>query len=233
MFSVLFYEVVNDGETVYRLSSIGYAVLIVISLALLLAALAKSSKGLKGPKATRQLVFSAAAMALALITSGIRLFRMPMGGSVTPCSMLFIVLIGYWYGPWAGILTGFSHGILQLLMDPTVYSLAQMLTDYPLAFAALGLSGVFSEKKYGLEKGYILGVFGRCCFSVLSGCLFFADYAPEGMNPFWYSFTYNASFIGAEAGLTLLLLAIPAMRKAMAAIKRLALADAEGVYYGK
>ena len=37
------------------------------------------------------------AMALATVTSMIKLFDAPMGGSVTLCSMLFITLIAYWY----------------------------------------------------------------------------------------------------------------------------------------
>ena len=56
---------------------------------------------------TRKLVFCAVAVALAYLTSYIRLFELPWGGSVTLCSMLFIVLIGYWYGPAAGMATGF------------------------------------------------------------------------------------------------------------------------------
>ena len=55
-----------------------------------------------------------------------------------------------------------------------------MLVDYPLAFAALGLSGFFSEADRGLLKGYLLGAFGRFFFAFLSGYLFFAYYAPEG-----------------------------------------------------
>ena len=48
---------------------------------------------------TKQLVFSSAAIALAMVTSMIKLFELPMGGSVTLLSMLFITLVGYWYGP--------------------------------------------------------------------------------------------------------------------------------------
>ena len=46
--------------------------------------------------------FSAAALALGFITSYVKIIDMPWGGSVTLCSMLFITLIGYWYGPKVG-----------------------------------------------------------------------------------------------------------------------------------
>ena len=130
---------------------------------------------------TKQLVFSAAAIALALIASRIKLFDMPMGGSVTLLSMLFISLIGYWFGPAAGIMTAVAYGMLQFVMEPVFYTIPQMLTDYPLAFGALGLSGFFSKQKHGLVIGYLAGVLGRYFFATLSGIIFFAAYAPENM----------------------------------------------------
>ena len=41
-------------------------------------------------------------IALAMVTSYIKVWEMPMGGSVTLLSMLFICLIGYWFGPRYG-----------------------------------------------------------------------------------------------------------------------------------
>lgn len=159
------------------------------------------------------------AIALATVTSYIKLFDLPMGGSVTLFSMLFITLIGYWYGPRAGIVTGVAYGILQFLLDPYFFSIPQILVDYPLAFGALGLSGFFRNRKYGLMTGYIAGVAGRYLFAILSGVIFFASYAPEEMNPFIYSALYNGSYLGAEAVITLLILALPPVSKALAKIK--------------
>ena len=127
---------------------------------------------------TRKLVFSAMGIALAMVTSYIKVWEMPMGGSVTLLSMLFICLIGYWFGPRYGLITGIAYGILQFVVDPYMVSLPQVLFDYPLAFGALGLSGFFSDKKYGLQTGYVAGVLGRFVFSTLSGVIFFASYAP-------------------------------------------------------
>ena len=169
--------------------------------------------------AVKKLVFSAMAIALATVTSYIKLFDLPMGGSVTLFSMLFITLIGYWYGPRAGIVTGVAYGILQFLLDPYFFSIPQILVDYPLAFGALGLSGFFRNRKYGLMTGYIAGVAGRYLFAILSGVIFFASYAPEEMNPFIYSALYNGSYLGAEAVITLLILALPPVSKALAKIK--------------
>lgn len=67
---------------------------------------------------SKQLVYASAAIALAMVTSMIKLFSMPMGGSVTLLSMLFIVLIGYWYGPAAGMISGAAYGLLQFVIEP-------------------------------------------------------------------------------------------------------------------
>lgn len=174
---------------------------------------------------TKQLVFSAAAIALALVTSMVKLFEAPMGGSVTLLSMLFVVLIGYWFGPYTGLMSAVAYGLMQFVLEPVFYTVPQMLTDYPLAFGALGLSGFFSNQKHGLIKGYLAGVLGRWFFSFLSGVIFFASYAPETMAAPVYSLLYNGSYLGAEAAITLALLALPPVSKALAQVKRLALED--------
>lgn len=168
---------------------------------------------------TKKLVFSAVAIALALVTSYLKIFSMPMGGSITLFSMFFICLIGYWYGPGVGIMTGVAFGLLQFVIEPVMVSIPQVLCDYPLAFGALGLSGLFAQKKHGLQIGYLVGVLGRFFFSVLSGVIFFASYAPEGMNPVVYSAMYNGSYLGAEAVLTVILLSVPAVAKGLSSVK--------------
>lgn len=168
-----------------------------------------------GKITAKQLAFSAMAIAMAMVTSMIKLVDMPLGGSVTLFSMLFIALIGYWYGPAAGIVTGVAYGLLQFVVDPVFVTVPQMLNDYPLAFGALGLSGFFRNKKFGLHIGYAVSVFGRFVFSFLSGFLFFAAYAPEGTHPALYSLAYNGSYLLAEAVLTLAVISIPPVYRAL------------------
>lgn len=174
----------------------------------------------------KRLVFCAAAIALAMVTSFIKIYEMPMGGSVTLLSMLFITLIGYWYGARWGLMAAIAYGLLQFIIDPYFYSLPQMLVDYPLAFGALGLSGFFSGRKYGLQIGYIVGVIGRFIFAFLSGLIFFASYAEgTGMSATVYSIAYNGSYLAAEAVITLIIMSIPAVNKALKHVKRLAVQE--------
>ena len=212
------------GNATYNLTGLGYGALVALMLVLLI--LACYLTGDKAKLKTKHLVFSAVAMALAMITSFLKLFEAPMGGSVTLFSMLFICCIGYWYGLRTGIMTGVAYGQLQLISDPYIISLPQMITDYILAFGALGLSGIFCNKKNGLVKGYIVGVLGRYLFAFLSGLIFFGMYAEgSGMSAPVYSLAYNGSYLGCEAAITLIVLAIPAVNKAFAQVKQLAVAD--------
>lgn len=169
--------------------------------------------------ATKKLVFSAMGIALALVTSYLKLWNMPMGGSVTLLSMLFISLIGYWFGAKYGIITGAAFGLLQFIINPYMLSVPQVLLDYPMAFGALGFSGFFKNHRFGLHLGYIAGVLGRFVFSTLSGVIFFASYAPEGMNPWIYSIAYQGSYLGAEAILTLMIISLPPVMKALKMVK--------------
>lgn len=175
---------------------------------------------------TKQIVFSAAAIALATVISVvIKLPSLPNGGSVTLCSMLVICLIGYWYGPMVGIVSAIAYGILQFITGPYVVHPLQVIIDYPLAFGALGLSGLFAEKQGGLWKGYLLGVFGRFFFAMVSGLIFYTTYVDslrENGAAIWASTLYNLSYIAPEAVITLLLLMIPAVKKAMGLLKTMA-----------
>lgn len=207
----------------FELTGAGYTALILIMIAVLLAACLIGRSGKEKKFNTRQLVFSAMAMALAMVTSMVKLFELPMGGSVTLCSMLFICLIGYWYGISGGLMAAIAYGFLQLIVDPYIISVPQMLTDYIFAFGALGLSGIFAGKKHGLVLGYLLGVFGRFVFAFLSGMIFFGSYASDyGMTAPVYSFVYNGAYLGAEALITLIILCMPPVSKGLLRIKQMA-----------
>lgn len=120
-------------------------------------------------------------------------------------------------------MTGVAYGVLQILIDPYILFPLQLVVDYLLAFGALGLSGLFANSKNGLLKGYLVGILGRYVFVVLSGWIFFAEYAWEGWAPLPYSLVYNGIYIFAEAAITFVLLAIPAVRKGIGAVKKMAL----------
>lgn len=205
------------------LTTLGYALCGAATVLLFLAA-SIITKGASGKKlSTKQLVYCGVAMALAFITSYFKIFNMPFGGSVTLFSMLFICLIGYWYGLKAGILTGLAYGILQFLQEPFVLSFFQVCCDYVLAFAALGLSGLFHKSKNGLAKGYIVGVLVRGAFHALGGYLYWMDYMPDNFPQSLtavYPIIYNYSYLLAEGVITIIVIMLPPVSKALTQVKR-------------
>ena len=219
----MFHALINSEG---GLTTAGYIVTIVLAVLALVAAFFLTGKSTKTKKASpRQLAFCSAALALGFVTSYIK-FSLPFGGSVTAFSMLFIVLIGYWYGAKTGILVGFVYGIMQFLQEPYVLSLFQVCCDYLLAFAALGLGGFFRNKKHGLFKGYLVAILMRGAFHALGGYLYWMDYMPDEFPKaiaFLYPIVYNYSYILAEGVLTVILLSIPAVKKALEQVKQLAL----------
>ena len=218
--SIFAIPVTDEYGVTYQLTTAGYTVLVIAMIAALLVGCA--TFGSKRKFSAKQLTFSAMAISLAMVTSMLKLGGLPMGGSITLCSMLFIVLIGNWYGLGVGITTALAYGIMQLIIEPYIISLPQMLIDYIFAFGALGLSGVFSKSKNGLLKGYLLAVSGRFVFAVISGYIFFPTFMPQYFNnALIYSICYNAAYIVPETLLTLLVICMPPVNKALNQVKSL------------
>lgn len=206
------------------LTTAGYAVSIAIMAVCLLAAfyLAGRASGKRG-MGTKQLAYCAMALALSFVTSYIKPLEMPYGGSVTLMSMLFIVLVANWYGVKTGVLVGFAYGMLQFLQEPYVLSVFQVCCDYVFAFAALGLAGLFRGRKNGLLWGYIVAVLARGAFHSLGGYLYWMDYMPENFPQSLrtlYPIIYNYSYLLAEGILTVIVMKIPAVSKALERVRQ-------------
>ena len=119
------------------LTTAGYGLFVFMAFAALIAAGAIAGK-VSGRKMTaKALAYCALGIALAEVTSYIKVFALPFGGSVTLFSMLFIVLIANWYGAGTGILAGFVYGILQFMQEPYFLSVLQVCwLSRPLAWQA-------------------------------------------------------------------------------------------------
>ena len=238
---MLYNVVVNDwDETTYVPTTLGNVLLAAVIIVLLCGAVffarkyaakqlsnaeqTSSNRASKKSRLTaKQLAFCAMSIAIGTVLSNLKLFDLPFGGSITLLSMLVICLPGYFFGLGAGLMTGVAYGILQLLIDPYVLYPMQLIVDYILAFGALGLSGLFTNAKFGLIKGYVAGIFGRYVFAVISGWIFFGAYAWDGWAPLPYSLAYNGSYIFTEAAITIIILAIPAVQNGLARIKTMAI----------
>ncbi len=175
----------------------------------------------------KQLVFSAVSLALAYALSFVKIIHMPWGGSVTLFSMFFVTLIGYWYGPKIGLVSGFAYGILQFLQGGTGYivSILQLCLDYFVAFGALGLSGFFSKKKHGMITGYLVAIIVRAAIHSIGGYIFWMEYMPDNFPKtlaIVYPICYNYSYILLEGILTVVVLCLPSVKSCFARLKAIA-----------
>lgn len=162
------------------------------------------------PANTRALVYGALSVSLSFILSYVKLLEMPMGGSITLCAMLPICLYAAVFGLRQGLLAGLALGILQLFQDLSVVHWAQLVLDYFIAFACYGLAGLFPKK---LPLGLAVAALSRMLCSVLSGVIFFAEYA-EGWSSVWaYSIVYNGSYMIPELILCILVSQIPVVKR--------------------
>jgi thiamine transporter len=134
-------------------------------------------------------------------------------------SMLAATLCGYYCGTAKGILACLSLGLLNFILGPYVLHPAQLVLDYFLAYGALGLSGLTSNRKNGLTTGFLIGVGGRFFFSFLSGWIFYGQYAPVGISAVLYSFLYQLSYLGLEAIITVIIINIPAVKNSLQKLK--------------
>ena len=154
------------------------------------------------------------ALALAFVLSQIKLFELPNGGTVTPASILPIVIFAMAFGPGWGFVVAVIFSLLQLIGGWLVTPF-QVLLDYTLGYSAYGLIGFAAQarakriairnplKRFanaGLFRAIIFTVLAyvvRWFCSVLSGVIFYAEYAGD-MNPWIYSMIYNGSFLSLD-----------------------------------
>ncbi|HEM5055399.1 TPA: energy-coupled thiamine transporter ThiT [Streptococcus suis] len=142
--------------------------------------------------------------AIALVFDKFPLFTMPQGGSIS-LVMLPILLLALRHGLGVGVLTGGIVGTIQLFYGGYFLNVFQVFLDYVLSYAGIGLAGLVAptlSKQKDLKNATLiitlasfLGGSIRLLATFLSGIIFYADYAPAGTPVWFYSFTYNISYI--------------------------------------
>lgn len=176
---------------------------------------------------TRILTECAIMVALASVLSMVKLWQSPYGGSVTCLSMVPIILLSLRRGVKTGLLAGFAHGIIQLLLGlsnltwiPSPGGIVLCaLTDYILPFTLLGLGGLFRNCRFsrkentnlmiGAVLGALLVTLLRYLSHIVSGAViwysldleWYADDASHIVNQYgaWaFSVIYNGIYMVPE-----------------------------------
>lgn len=158
---------------------------------------------------TRVLAEAGMMLALATILGRIKVYTAAQGGSVTAGSMIPLLLIAMMRGPVVGVAAGLVYSVIDFMFDSQFYHPIQFILDYPLAFGALGLAGLFWKpviqgrvKRIGKillsAVGAVVGIGGRFLCHFLAGVWFFGEFAPEGTPAWLYSLGYQAGYLVPE-----------------------------------
>jgi thiamine transporter len=161
--------------------------------------------------ATQRLVESALLIAMGVVLSLIKIIDLPYGGSVTIASMFPVMLISYRHGLGYGLISATVYGGIQQLLGLKTLSwvstwqsvLAVILLDYIVAFAVIGLGGLFRGRfgkrtdgqVYELLAGALLVCLLRYICHVISGATVWAGLSIPTRGAIAYSLAYNATYM--------------------------------------
>lgn len=163
---------------------------------------------------TRVMAECAVLVAMSVVLSMIKVWQMPLGGSITLVSMLPVCIISIRHGLKWGFLSSTLYALIQLFFGITMDGLLGwgltagmligcMLFDYILAFAVLGIAGIFRKKgQAGIYCGIALAFVLRFISHFLSGYVIFSNLEQwelfgkvfEGA-PAMYSICYNGLYM--------------------------------------
>ncbi|WP_291441592.1 energy-coupled thiamine transporter ThiT [Desulfovibrio sp.] len=162
----------------------------------------------------KMLAAAALCIAMSFVLSYVRLLHMPQGGSITPASMLPVMMFAFAYGFGPGLLCCLAYGVLQMFQDMYIVGWVQAALDYLIAFGGLSIVALFRGWKSPLNfsVGVVAAGALRVICHVISGVVYFAEYAPEGMDPLVYSLTYNLTSVGVDALICAVLGFVPLVR---------------------
>ncbi len=179
-------------------------------------------------------------LALSIVLSFVKVWKMPMGGAVTLLSMLPIMLISVKYGLKGGLPCGLLYALFNLLMgvadgDVFVYCTTGamvvicVLFDYIVPFTVLGCAAMFRRPAEKLRpdnrkaadalllSGFVLVIVARFVCHYITGFSIWGQWAPEGQSKYIYSLLYNGQYMLPECIFTTvgaaILINVPIIRK--------------------
>lgn len=168
-----------------------------------------------------KLTLAAILVALATVLSLIKIFKAPLGGSVTLLSMLPIVMLSSMLGLKWGVGSAFVYSLIQLALGigldgllgwglTPVMLIGTILLDYVLAFTVLGTAGAFAKKgTLGIVIGTVIAIFARFVCHFISGFVIFKELEQFEIfgrifenRPALYSLGYNGLYMLPELVIT-------------------------------
>ncbi len=189
----VYFETVKEWYPTLNQAVLYVSSAIVIAVVIALAIIFDKSEK---PFDTRCIATAGICVAMSFGLSYVKLWDMPQGGSVTLVSLLPIMIFSNIYGTKKGVFVCFLYGVLQSIQDPWIIHPAQFILDYPIAFASVGVAGMFAEFKAFKNLPQISFMLG----GVVAGCLRFICHVLSGVfafatgdtNPWLFSLAYNS-----------------------------------------
>ena len=104
--------------------------------------------------------------------------------------MLPLMLFSAAFGVGPGLLAGMAYGVLQYFQGGWFANVWQFALDYLLAFAALGLCGLYKKlpKTWGLYASMAIAAVCRALSATLAGYMFWD-------KDLWPSLVYNGTYL--------------------------------------
>jgi thiamine transporter len=143
--------------------------------------------------------------ALSAVLYIIRPFSLPYGGSITLGSMVPVMWLSLRRGIRVGFIAGAIFGLVALLIDvmllpySPITNPVQVVLEYPIAFGALGLAGIFHKSSTAPAMvGVGISILAKFFLHFIAGIIFWVWTVPEGWNPVAWSAVYNGSFLLVE-----------------------------------
>lgn len=155
---------------------------------------------------TRSIARIGVVSGLTIVLYMIKLVPFPQGGGCSLLSILPIMILSVVFGMEEALICGIVVGLTKIVIAPPLFPM-QIPLDYLGAMMAVGLTPMFGvDNPVKLFSGAVTASVISTFFSILSGIIFFGQFAPEGMNVWVYSTIYNVTGYGVEAALSIVVL---------------------------
>lgn len=178
---------------------------VILSLGILVATI-KTLKGIKFDVRTISRIGVVAAITIVLYM--IKIVPFPQGGGCSLLSILPIMILAVIFDTREALVCAIIVAFIKIVIQPPYYPM-QIPLDYLGAMISVAFTPMFgTDKKSNLVTGALVASLLSISFSVLSGIIFFGEFAPKGTSVWIYSIVYNFLGYGVEALLSVIALSL-------------------------
>jgi thiamine transporter len=146
---------------------------------------------------------------------------LPTGATICLCSPVPLMLLAVLVDKRLTFISGWLSGVIVLFLVPEwqLLNWAQFFVEHMVCLSCFGFTGVFgTDKRWKILCGMLLSFAVMFTGHLLSGVLFFSQYAWQGWGAWGYSLMYNLSQnvpLCLLSGIIVMALPLGTMRKAL------------------